>query len=79
MWLLPEDSSFSSFSDVSVCLPAEDRRIENVLWNPVADGILAVSTNRTVKIYDIGNQAAKFGKSCISNQIEFFYFEKYDK
>ena len=37
----------------TVKLPDQDRRVETVEWNPVADDILAVGVGKTVKVYDV--------------------------
>ncbi|XP_005107916.1 coronin-7 [Aplysia californica] len=53
LWLLPEEESIENVSEAVLSLPAYERRVENVLWNPCADGVLAVTTDKSVKIYDI--------------------------
>ena len=43
-------------------LTQEERRIENVLWHPLAEGILAVSTFKTLKVFDVNTQTAVYSK-----------------
>ncbi|RUS74895.1 hypothetical protein EGW08_017341 [Elysia chlorotica] len=66
LWLLPDenDTSVTSISQPVVSLPVFERRVENVLWNPQADGILACTSHSSVTIYDVtgadGKQVFKF-------------------
>ncbi|KAK6173712.1 hypothetical protein SNE40_017118 [Patella caerulea] len=53
IWLLPEEGSSDNITEPVVTLPEQDRKIENVVWNTMADGILAASTNKSVKIFDV--------------------------
>ncbi|GFO47590.1 coronin [Plakobranchus ocellatus] len=55
LWLLPDenDTTVTNLSEPVLSLPLFDKRVENVLWNPQADGILACTSNTTVKIYDV--------------------------
>ncbi|CAG2189269.1 CORO7 [Mytilus edulis] len=57
VWQLPEDNAnlTETISDVSpvVVLPGQQRRVENVTWNPVADNILTVTSHNTVKLFDV--------------------------
>lgn len=41
---------------------AEERKIENVLWHPTAEGVLAVSSSNVVKIYDVAHCKEKLSK-----------------
>ena len=41
---------------------AEERKIENVLWHPSAEGVLAVSSSNVVKIYDVALCKEKLSK-----------------
>ena len=52
-------------SEAAVVLPSQDRRIENVLWHPTAEGILSVSTDTCVKLFDVVAAAEKCGKDLI--------------
>ncbi|CAL1541238.1 unnamed protein product [Lymnaea stagnalis] len=53
LWLLPNEAAVSTLSEPLTSLPLFERRVENVLWNPQVDGILAVTSNTTVKVYDV--------------------------
>uniref|UniRef100_A0A0B7APY5 Coronin n=1 Tax=Arion vulgaris TaxID=1028688 RepID=A0A0B7APY5_9EUPU len=57
LWLLPDESSLALLSNPVTTLPEFPRRVENVLWNPQADGILAVTSHTTVKIYNVAGAA----------------------
>ncbi|XP_071127168.1 coronin-7-like isoform X1 [Mytilus edulis] len=63
VWQLPEDTAnlTETISDVSpaVVLPGQQRRIENVTWNPVADNILTVTSHNTVKLFDVSQGTEK--------------------
>ncbi|CAG5115886.1 unnamed protein product, partial [Candidula unifasciata] len=59
LWLLPDENNVCSLSDPVTTLPAFPRRVENVLWNPQADGILAVTSNTTVKIFNVTGAAGR--------------------
>ncbi|GFS07504.1 coronin [Elysia marginata] len=66
LWLLPDenDTSVTAISEPVVSLPVFERRVENVLWNPQADGILACTSHTSVKIFDVtgadGKQVYEF-------------------
>lgn len=64
LWLLPNENDLSNLSDAVTALPVFPRRVENVLWNPQADGILAVTSHTTVKIYNVTGAAGRevFGR-----------------
>ncbi|KAK0043020.1 coronin-7 [Biomphalaria pfeifferi] len=72
IWLLPDESSPGSLSQPVLSLPLFDRKIENVLWNPQADGILAITSHTTVKLYDITGASGQelFNISKSSDQIQ---------
>ncbi|XP_013378981.1 coronin-7-like, partial [Lingula anatina] len=53
LWDIPDGGLTESIHDPVLCLPAEGRRIENVLWHPSADNILTVSSGTHVKIWDV--------------------------
>ena len=61
VWVLPEETSMGNVSEPAVVLPAQDRRIENILWHPTAEGVLAVSTHTSVKLFDVASAAEKSG------------------
>jgi len=42
-------------------LCTEDRAVELVLWNPVAENVLAVASQQSIKIYDVEQQTASIG------------------
>lgn len=55
LWQLPSSSNNlkNSLNLQSQLICAEERKIENVLWHPTAEGVLAVSSSNVVKIYDV--------------------------
>ncbi|BFZ15285.1 hypothetical protein BsWGS_18324 [Bradybaena similaris] len=59
LWLLPDENNLCTLSEPVITLPAFSRRVENVLWNPQADGILAVTSNTTVKVYNVTGAAGR--------------------
>ncbi|XP_064636401.1 coronin-7-like isoform X2 [Lineus longissimus] len=59
LWKIPEELG-DSLNEPTFTIPTEPRRIENVLWHPTADNILAVSSNQTVKIWDVGAEKEHF-------------------
>ncbi|XP_076446220.1 coronin-7-like [Babylonia areolata] len=59
VWVLPEESSGGTVSNPEVTLPSQGRRIENVLWHPAAEGVLAASTGTCVKLFDVASCAEK--------------------
>ncbi|XP_077983604.1 coronin-7-like [Glandiceps talaboti] len=59
IWNLPEGGLTESLSTPEISLPTQDRKVENVLFHPSADNILATSVSKTVKIWDITQQQEK--------------------
>ncbi|ESO90597.1 hypothetical protein LOTGIDRAFT_163798 [Lottia gigantea] len=54
IWLLPEESGSSeNLTSAEVTLPSQERKVENVLWHTTAEGLLAASTHKTVKVFDV--------------------------
>lgn len=64
MWLLPKEEDKTTISDACLVLPTQDHRIENVLWNPLAEGVLAVSVDKCVKLFDVASATEKIGNLC---------------
>ncbi len=61
LWTLPEGGLTEPMS-ANIALMQEDKRVENVLWNPAADGALAVTTHHTLKIFDVTAQQVLTGQ-----------------
>ena len=59
-----------NISEAAVVLPTQNRRIENVLWHPTAEGVLAISTDSCVKLFDVAAAAEKSGKYLIMNSLK---------
>ncbi|CAE1312014.1 CORO7 [Acanthosepion pharaonis] len=49
---------------------AEERKIENVLWHPTAEGVLAVSSSNVVKIYDVAHCKEKLIMDSHTDQVQ---------
>ncbi|GAB1598509.1 coronin-7-like, partial [Argonauta hians] len=62
LWQLPPTSKNlkNSLNLTSQIVCTEERKIENVLWNPVAEGIVAVSSAESVRIYDVSSCKRSF-------------------
>ncbi|XP_069131157.1 coronin-7-like [Argopecten irradians] len=73
VWVLPMqdnlDSGALSGINPSVSF-ANERRVETVTWNPVADGVLAASVFDTVKVYDVERGDNKYALSGHGDQIQ---------
>ncbi|KAK7496457.1 hypothetical protein BaRGS_00012379, partial [Batillaria attramentaria] len=70
VWLLPQESERENVSEAALVLPSQNRRIENVLWHPTADGVLAASTDTCVKVFDVVNAAEKCAVSDHGDQVQ---------
>ena len=55
-------------------MPVFERRVENVLWNPQADGILACTSHTDVKIYDVTGADAKLAFGWLTDKITILIF-----
>lgn len=53
-------SESMSNAEHTVC--KEEKKIENILWNPAADSILAVTTNNLLKVYDVNSPQPTYSK-----------------
>lgn len=61
VWLLPEEFVRGSVTDPVLSLPTQNHRIENVLWHPTAEGVLSVSTDKSIKIFDVAAGKENYG------------------
>jgi len=73
IWQLPVDASTDPVCNPSTTLCIGDRAVELVLWNPVAENVLALASQQSVKVYDVEQQAAAIGNLCI--QLKQFCYE----
>ena len=65
VWLLPNSDEVEGAGMLNISPSVtfhQNRRVENVLWNPVADGILAATVHDTVNIYDVQTQTQCFSE-----------------
>jgi len=62
IWHLPVDVSVDPICNPSATLSIGDRAVELVLWNPVAENVLALASQQSVKIYDVERQTARIGR-----------------
>ena len=69
IWHLPEHERLTAESidllQHTSVLPAQDRRVENVTWNPVARDVLASSVYTAVEVIDIEAGEKKIGSHSI--------------
>ncbi|XP_021364093.1 coronin-7-like isoform X2 [Mizuhopecten yessoensis] len=73
VWVLPtqEDINSGALSSLNASASfANERRVENVTWNPVADGVLAASVFDTIKVYDVERGDNKYTLGCHGDQIQ---------
>lgn len=72
LWSLPEVERLSENIDTltSTSLPGQDRRVELLAWNPVADGVLAIGVNQSAKVFDVETAAEKYDISSHEDQIQ---------
>jgi len=61
VWHLPVDVTTESVCNPSTTLSIGDSCVELVLWNPVAENVLASATQQSIKIYDVEQQSARIG------------------
>jgi len=75
IWRLPVDVSHDSVCNPSTTLCIGDRAVELVLWNPVAENVLASATQQSIKIYDLEQQTARIGNffRCIKQMMISLY------
>ena len=59
VWRLPSDVS-ENISNPSASFEQFEKRLENVLWHPCSEQILAVTCDKTVSIFDVTRSTAKF-------------------
>ncbi|XP_064607683.1 coronin-7-like isoform X2 [Liolophura sinensis] len=73
LWTLPDDPSELKEADLSRStgqLPPQSRRIENLLWHPCAEGILALSAGHSLKVYDVNRGEEVADMSEFGDQIQ---------
>jgi len=61
IWHLPVDVSTNPVCHPSTTVCVGDSAVEVVLWNPVAESVLAAATQQSIRIYDVEQQAARIG------------------
>ena len=65
IWHLPEHERLTAESidllQHTSVLPAQDRRVENIIWSPVARDVLATSVYTAVEVIDVEAGAKKIG------------------
>ncbi|XP_033105990.1 coronin-7-like [Anneissia japonica] len=59
LWDLPEGGLTEDISTALLTLPMQDKRVENVLFHPAADSVLASTIHKTIKIWDISTEQEK--------------------
>ena len=67
IWHLPEHERLTAESidllQHTSVLPAQDRRVENIIWSPVARDVLATSVYTAVEVIDVEAGAKKIGSA----------------
>jgi len=69
VWHLPVDAAAEAVCNPSSTLCIGDRAVELVLWNPVAENVLALASQQSVKIYDVQRDDAAFGNLCFMSYL----------
>ncbi|XP_025088826.1 coronin-7-like isoform X2 [Pomacea canaliculata] len=70
VWLLPEEFVRGSVTDPVLSLPTQNHRIENVLWHPTAEGVLSVSTDKSIKIFDVAAGKENYANNVHGDQVQ---------
>ncbi|XP_062610316.1 coronin-7-like [Saccostrea cucullata] len=72
VWLLPEEDKLDELSTLNpvVVVPKQNRKIENVTWNPVAEAVLTYTSQDSVSLFDVTNQEEKLSLSDHKDQIQ---------
>ena len=61
IWHLPVDASTDPVCNPSATLSIGDAAVALVLWNPVADNVLAAASQQSIRIFDVEQQTARIG------------------
>lgn len=64
LWRIPSVLD-KNITDCDCVFNGFDKRVENVVWHPCSDAILAVTSERTIKIFDISSSEAKYGNKTL--------------
>ncbi|XP_038057415.1 coronin-7-like [Patiria miniata] len=64
IWDLPEGGLTESMSTPAATLPKLAKGVQNVLFHPTAEGLLASSSDKTVQIWDIGK-----AQECVAMEV----------
>lgn len=70
VWHLPVDGIKGTLCNPVSMLTQEEKRIENVSWNPVADNILALTVHQSVKVFDVSKKSVCFELNDHDDQIQ---------
>lgn len=65
VWRLPKFEDLENgtvIGNADCTVGNEERRFENVLWHPLASGVLAASSDRVVHIYDVENTKSMYSE-----------------
>lgn len=71
IWHLPEDGIVESISNPVSVVVQNGKRMENIAWNPIADNVLAVSSQQAINVYDVVGQSECVGEFFFSS-VEYF-------
>jgi len=62
IWHLSEDGVVESMSNPVSVVVQNGKRMENIAWNPIANNVLAVSTQLAITVYDVAGQSEWIGE-----------------
>jgi len=61
IWHLSVDASVDPVCNPSATLNIGDTAVELVLWNPIAENVLAATSQQSIRVYDVKRQIARIG------------------
>lgn len=65
VWHIPPEGLKESLSTPECTLSQKQRRVENVGFHPVADGLIHVASGHELALWDLTKQKEAFGKQTI--------------
>lgn len=65
VWHIPQEGLKESLSNPECTLSQKQRRVENVGFHPVADGLIHVASGHELALWDLTKQKEAFGKGFV--------------